>query len=33
MDAFFQAMAAHSDKIPVLPDGVFTGESFFQDHD
>ena len=33
MDAFFQAMAANSDKIPVLPDEAFTRESFYQDHD
>jgi hypothetical protein len=33
MSAFFDAMAAHSDKIPQLPDAAFTRESFYQDHD
>ncbi|HEV3039701.1 MAG TPA: hypothetical protein VHA33_18175 [Candidatus Angelobacter sp.] len=33
MHAFFEAMAAHSDKIPQLPDNAFTRESFYQDHD
>jgi hypothetical protein len=33
MNAFFEAMAAHSDKIPELPDEAFTRESFYQDHD
>jgi hypothetical protein len=29
---FIRAMAANSDKIPVLPDEAFTRESFYQDH-
>jgi hypothetical protein len=33
MQQFFQEMAAHSDRIPVLPDQAFTRESFYQDHD
>jgi hypothetical protein len=33
MRAFFEAMAANSDKIPELPDEAFTRESFYQDHD
>ena len=33
MEQFFEAMAAHSDKIPQLPDEAFTRESFYQDHD
>jgi hypothetical protein len=33
MERFFEAMAAHSDKIPQLPDEAFTRESFYQDHD
>ncbi len=33
MEAFFREMAAHSDKIPQLPDEAFTRESFYQDHD
>jgi hypothetical protein len=33
MDAFFEAMAANSDKIPELPNEAFTRESFYQDHD
>ena len=33
MRAFFEAMAANSDKIPQLPDEAFTRESFYQDHD
>jgi hypothetical protein len=33
MHAFFRAMAAHSEKIPQLPDEAFTRESFYQDHD
>ena len=33
MHAFFEAMAANSDKIPQLPDEAFTRESFYQDHD
>ena len=33
MERFFEAMAAHSDKIPQLPDEAFTRESFYQDHE
>ena len=33
MQAFYEALAAHSDKIPQLPDEAFTRESFYQDHD
>jgi hypothetical protein len=33
METFFREMAAHSDKIPQLPDQAFTRESFYQDHD
>jgi hypothetical protein len=33
MEEFVEAMAANSDKIPVLPDEAFTRESFYQDHD
>lgn len=33
MQAFFRDMAAHSEKIPQLPDEAFTRESFYQDHD
>lgn len=33
MAAFYDAMAAHTDKIPQLPDEAFTRESFYQDHD
>ena len=33
MEAFFEAMAANSEKIPQLPDEAFTRESFYQDHD
>lgn len=33
MQEFFREMAAHSDKIPQLPDQAFTRESFYQDHD
>jgi hypothetical protein len=33
MKEFLEAMAANSDKIPVLPDEAFTRESFYQDHD
>jgi hypothetical protein len=33
LESFFKAMAAHSGKIPQLPDEVFTRESFYQDHD
>lgn len=33
MHAFFRDMAAHSEKIPQLPDEAFTRKSFYQDHD
>jgi len=33
MEAFFEMMAANSEKIPQLPDEAFTRESFYQDHD
>jgi hypothetical protein len=33
IEEFLEAMAANSDKIPVLPDEAFTRESFYQDHD
>jgi hypothetical protein len=33
MEAFFKAMAAHSEKIPQLSDEAFTRESIYQDHD
>jgi hypothetical protein len=33
MRAFYDALAAHSEKIPQLPDDAFTRESFYQDHD
>ncbi len=33
MEAFFEAMAANSERIPQLPDEAFTRESFYQDHD
>jgi hypothetical protein len=33
LEKFFEEMAAHSDKIPILPDEAFTRESFYQDHD
>mgnify|MGYP001486882524 CR=1 FL=1 len=33
MRAFFEAMAAGSEKIPQLPDEAFQRESFYQDHD
>jgi hypothetical protein len=33
METFLKGMAAHSDKIPQLPDEAFTRESFYQDHD
>lgn len=32
LEKFFEEMAAHSDKIPHLPDEAFTRESFYQDH-
>ena len=33
MQAFFDAMAVNSEKIPQLPDQAFTRESFYLDHD
>ena len=33
IETFLREMAAHSDKIPQLPDEAFTRESFYQDHD
>jgi ABC-type transporter Mla subunit MlaD len=33
LDRFIERMAAHSDKIPILPDVALTRESFYQDHD
>jgi hypothetical protein len=33
MQTFLREMAAHSDRIPQLPDEAFTRESFYQDHD
>jgi hypothetical protein len=33
MQQFLERMAAHSDKIPILPDHAFTRESFYEDHD
>lgn len=33
MRTFYNALAAHSDKIPQLPDEAFTRESFYRDHD
>ncbi len=33
LELFFKEMAAHSDKIPILPDEALTRESFYQDHD
>jgi hypothetical protein len=33
MKTFLHEMAAHSDRIPELPDEAFTRESFYQDHD
>jgi hypothetical protein len=33
IETFLREMAAHSEKIPVLPDEAFTRESFYQDHD
>lgn len=32
LEEFFEEMAAHSEKIPHLPDKAFTRESFYQDH-
>jgi hypothetical protein len=33
LERFFEEIAAHSDKIPLLPDEAFTRESFYRDHD
>jgi hypothetical protein len=33
MKTFLREMAAHSEKIPQLPNEAFTRESFYQDHD
>ena len=33
MQAFYNVLAAHSDKIPQLQEEAFTRESFYQDHD
>jgi len=33
LEKFFDEMAAHAEKIPLLPDEAFTRESFYQDHD
>lgn len=33
MQAFFEAMAASSDKIPQLPDEAFARENFYRDRD
>ncbi len=33
LDRFLQRMAAHSYKVPILPDEALTRESFYQDHD
>lgn len=33
MEEFLAAMAANSERIPVLPDEAFTRKSFYQDHD
>jgi hypothetical protein len=33
LETFLREMAAHSDKIPQLPDEAFTRESFYQEHD
>ena len=32
LEIFFEEMAAHSNKIPQLPEKAFTRESFYQDH-
>jgi len=32
LNDFFDEMAAHSAKIPALPDEAFTRESFYADH-
>jgi hypothetical protein len=33
LERFFEEMAMHSDKIPLLPDEAFTRESFYRDSD
>jgi hypothetical protein len=33
LERFFEEIAIHSDKIPLLPDEAFTRESFYRDHD
>jgi hypothetical protein len=33
LDKFFEDMAAHSDKTPLLPLEAFTRESIYRDHD
>ena len=33
LEKFFEEMAGHSDKIPLLPDSALSRESFYQDHD
>jgi hypothetical protein len=33
LEKFFEEMAAHSDKIPLLPGEAFTRESLYADHD
>lgn len=33
LDKFFEEMAMHSDKIPLLPDEAFARDSFYQDRD
>jgi hypothetical protein len=33
MKAFFKVMAAHSERIPQLPDEAFTRESFYEEPD
>jgi hypothetical protein len=33
LEKFFEEMAMHSDKVPLLPDEAFTRQSFYRDHD
>jgi hypothetical protein len=33
MEAFFETMAANSEKIPQLPEEAFARESYYRDHD
>ena len=33
LEQFFVEMAAHSHKVPMLPDQALTRESFYSDHD